>query len=177
MRKSHSADASIFNIANSACYNLHVRCGCLIVPPFHMATTDSANPFPTSQIGRIAVYRRKLNRAWETLRSLPMPAIASDRLVDLHNDLTYYDTVIATQMREFLRGNVINTYVVRIDHELEEGLRSFKAETPAEVECRRDLLRYKRRIDDVVRELLRVTEARANGKLPLRPSRMSATNE
>lgn len=89
-----------------------------------------------------------------------MPAIASDRLVDLHNDLTYYDTVIATQMREFLRGNAINRYQVRIDHELEEGLRTFKAESPAEVECRRDLLRYKRRIDDVVRELLRLSEQR-----------------
>ncbi len=106
------------------------------------------------------MYRRKLNRAWETLRSMPVPAIASDRLVDLHNDLTYYDTVIATQMREFLRGNAINPYKVRIDHELEEGLRSFKAESPAEVECRRDLLRYKRRVDDVVRELLRLSEAR-----------------
>ncbi len=49
------------------------------------------------------MYRRKLNRAWETLRSMPVPAIASDRLVDLHNDLTYYDTAISTQIREFLR--------------------------------------------------------------------------
>ena len=31
----------------------------------------------------------------------------------------------------------------------------------AEVECRRDMLRYKRRIDDVVRELLRMLEDRA----------------
>jgi len=91
---------------------------------------------------------------------MPMPAIASDRLTDLHNDLTHYDTVIATQMREFLRGKAINRYVVRVDEELEEGLRTFKAETPAEVECRRDLLRYKRRIDDVVRELLRLSENR-----------------
>lgn len=106
------------------------------------------------------MYRRKLNRAWETLRSMPVPAIASDRLVDLHNDLTYYDTVIATQMREFLRGNAISVFKVRIDNELDEGLRTFKAETPAEVECRRDLLRYKRRVDDVVRELVRLNEAR-----------------
>ncbi len=91
---------------------------------------------------------------------MPVPAIASDRLVDLHNDLTYYDTVIATQMREFLRGNAISVFKVRIDNELDEGLRTFKAETPAEVECRRDLLRYKRRVDDVVRELVRLNEAR-----------------
>lgn len=95
---------------------------------------------------------------------MPMPAIASDRLVDLHNDLAYYDTVIATQMREFLRGNTINRYQVRIDHELEEGLRTFKAESPAEVECRRDLLRYKRRVDEVVRELLRLSEQRQSAK-------------
>jgi hypothetical protein len=58
-------------------------------------------------------------------------------------------------MREHLRGNPINRSEVRIDFELEEALRLFKTESPAEVECRRELLRYKRRIDDVVRELLR----------------------
>ena len=77
-----------------------------------------------------------------------MPAIASDRLVELHNDLAHYDTVIAAQMREYLRGNTINRSKLKIDTELEESLRSFKAETPAEVECRRELLRYKRRIDE-----------------------------
>lgn len=90
---------------------------------------------------------------------MPMPAIASDRLVDLHNDLTDYDTTIARQMREYLRGNHVNRSDVRIDYELEESLRAFKVESPAEVECRRELLRYKRRIDDVVRELLRQTES------------------
>ena len=85
-----------------------------------------------------------------------MPAIASDRLVDLHNDLTHYDTTIAQEMREYLRGNVINRHKVYIDVELEDSLRAFKAEMASEVECRRELLRYKRRIDDVVRELLRV---------------------
>jgi hypothetical protein len=88
---------------------------------------------------------------------MPMPAIASDRLVDLHNDLTDYDMIIAKQMREFLRGKAINRHDVRIDMELEDALRAFKAELPAEVECRRELLRYKRRIDDVIRELLRVS--------------------
>ena len=87
---------------------------------------------------------------------MPMPAIASDRLVDLHNDLTDYDTTIAKLMREFLRGRTINKYDARIDMELEESLRAFKTESPAEVECRRELLRYKRRIDDVIRELLRL---------------------
>ena len=87
-----------------------------------------------------------------------MPAIASDRLVDLHNDLTYYDTTIAKQMREYLRGNQINLYKVCVDIELEESLRAFKTENGAEVECRREMLRYKRRIDDVVRELLRAVE-------------------
>ncbi|MCB0150099.1 MAG: hypothetical protein KDE01_20935, partial [Caldilineaceae bacterium] len=85
-----------------------------------------------------------------------MPAIASDRLVDLHNDLTHYDTTISSELREFLRGNPVNRSRLVVDTELEEALRTFKAESPAEVECRRDLLRYKRRIDDVVRELLRM---------------------
>lgn len=110
------------------------------------------------------MYRRKLNRAWETLRSLPVPAIASDRLVELHNDLTHYDTVIANQMREYLRGHAINRSKLKVDAELEEALRTFKAETPAEVECRRELLRYKRRIDDVVRELLRINDMRVVAK-------------
>jgi len=99
---------------------------------------------------------------------MPMPAIASDRLVDLHNDLTDYDTTVARQMREFLRGNAINRADVRVDAELEEALRSFKTEAVAEVECRRELLRYKRRIDDVVRELLRLTDDKLTANLGLR---------
>lgn len=96
-----------------------------------------------------------------------MPAIASDRLVDLHNDLTHYDTVVSKEIREFLRGNAINRQRLVVDHELEDSLRTFKAESQAEVECRRDMLRYKRRVDDVVRELVRLVEERpvrrANG--------------
>ena len=103
----------------------------------------------------MSVNRRKLNRAWETLRALPVPAIATDRLVDLHDDLSHYDTVIAEEMREYVRGRAINSARVQIDSELEETLRAFKPENAAEVECRRELLRYKRRIDDVVRELMR----------------------
>ncbi|MBX3015518.1 MAG: hypothetical protein KF832_28615 [Caldilineaceae bacterium] len=95
---------------------------------------------------------------------MPMPAIASDRLVDLHNDLTDYDTTVAKLMREFLRGHSINKNDARIDVELEESLRSFKTESPAEVECRRELLRYKRRIDDVIRELLRLLNQNGQSK-------------
>jgi len=122
---------------------------------FHLRPINRTHFHTVIWIGKV-VYRRKLNRAWETLRSMPMPAIASDRLVDLHNDLTHYDTTIAQEMREYLRGNVINRHKVYIDVELEDSLRAFKAEMASEVECRRELLRYKRRIDDVVRELLRV---------------------
>ncbi|MBV7327858.1 hypothetical protein KFU94_06275 [Chloroflexi bacterium TSY] len=85
---------------------------------------------------------------------MPMPAIASDRLVDLHNDLTHYDTTIGNQMAEYLQGHPVNRHLTYIDNELEENLRTFKATTSAEVECRREMLKYKRRIDDVVRELL-----------------------
>ena len=93
---------------------------------------------------------------------MPMPAIASDRLVDLHNDLTHYDTTIAQQMREYLRGNPVNLSKLRIDTELEEGLRAFKPENSAEVECRRALLRYKRRIDAVARELQQIVQDPVN---------------
>jgi hypothetical protein len=95
---------------------------------------------------------------------MPMPAIASDRLVELHNDLTHYDTVIAEQMREYLRGHVVNRKEVVVDVELEDGLRTFKPESAAEVECRRELLRYKRRIDDVVRELVRLSDMRISAR-------------
>jgi hypothetical protein len=91
---------------------------------------------------------------------MPMPAIASDRLVDLHNDLTHYDTVVSKEVREFLRGNPINANRLVVDHELEDALRTFKPENQAEVECRRDMLRYKRRVDDVVRELTRLNDER-----------------
>jgi hypothetical protein len=91
---------------------------------------------------------------------MPMPAIASDRLVDLHNDLTHYDTAVSKEVREFLRGNAVNPNRLVVDHELEESLCTFKAENQAEVECRRDMLRYKRRVDDVVRELTRLNDER-----------------
>ena len=103
--------------------------------------------------------RRNLRKAWETVRSLPMPAIASDRLVDLHNDLTHYDTTLAHEITEFISGNPVNLRNVVIDTELEDNLKAFKAQVPEEVECRRDMLTYKRRIDDVIRELLTLLDA------------------
>ena len=84
-----------------------------------------------------------------------MPAIATDRLVDLHDDLAYYDTAIAEEMREYVRGRTINPARVQIDMELDETLRAFKPENTVEVVCRRELLCYKRRIDEVVKELMR----------------------
>jgi hypothetical protein len=101
---------------------------------------------------------------------MPMPAIASDRLVDLHNDLTHYDTVVSKEVREFLRGNPINHNRLVVDHELEDALRTFKAESQAEVECRRDMLRYKRRIDDVVRELTRLNDERPSRRAGSEPT-------
>ena len=86
---------------------------------------------------------------------MPMPAIASDRLVDLHNDVTHYDTMVSEQIAEFMGGHGSDIRKITIDKELEENLRAFKVQTPEEVTCRRDLLRYKRQIDDVVRELIR----------------------
>ncbi len=83
-----------------------------------------------------------------------MPAIASDRLVDLHNDLTYYDLTIAQEMREFLRGRPINRRRAKVDTELEDNLRTFKTRSPPRWSVAGELLRYKRRIDDVVRALL-----------------------
>lgn len=87
-----------------------------------------------------------------------MPAIASDRLVDLHNDLTHYDTRIAEQMDAFLAGNEVQVSTLVVDMELEDELRAFKPEHPEEVECRREMLRYKRKIDEVISELQGVCE-------------------
>lgn len=90
---------------------------------------------------------------------MPMPAIASDRLVDLHNDVTHYDTMVSEQVAEFMGGQTTNLRKLVVDRELEESLRAFKVESPEEVECRRELLRYKRQIDDVVRELIRFSNS------------------
>ena len=92
---------------------------------------------------------------------MPMPAIASDRLVDLHNDLTHYDTVVAKEVREFLRGGAVNRSRLVVDRELAESLRFFKTESQAEVEGRSDLLLYERRIDEVVREFLHLIDERS----------------
>jgi hypothetical protein len=53
---------------------------------------------------------------------------------------------------------------------LEDALRTFKAESQAEVECRRDMLRYKRRIDDVVRELTRLNDERPSRRAGSEPT-------
>ena len=90
---------------------------------------------------------------------MPMPAISSDRLVDLHNDVTHYDMILSRQIAGLMSGENVNIRTIAIDKELEESLRAFKAETPEEVECRRELLRYKRQIDDVVRELIRFSNS------------------
>lgn len=68
----------------------------------------------------------------------------------------HYDTMITEQMNQYTNGHAVNLSRVFVDQELEDNLRTFKAESSEEVECRRELLRYKRRIDDVVRELLRL---------------------
>ena len=103
------------------------------------------------------MYHQRLNRAWEKLTALPMPAIASDRLVELHNDVTDYDNLISAQVIRYLQGEKIGLKRIRVDDELEAALRSFRVETPAELEGRRDLLSYKRAIDRVVRELSQPT--------------------
>lgn len=102
---------------------------------------------------------RKLTRIWATLSAMPMPAIASDRLVDLHNDLTHYDTKTAEQMDAFLSGGEVQVSILVVDMELEDDLRAFKPEHPEEVECRREMLRYKRKVDEVVRELQIIHQA------------------
>ncbi len=89
---------------------------------------------------------------------MPMPAIASDRLVDLHNDLAHYDTAIDHEVMEFVQGNDVNLRYLQIDDELEENLRGFKVKTPEEVECRREMLKYKRSIDSIIRELMVLIE-------------------
>lgn len=85
---------------------------------------------------------------------MPMPAIESDRLVDLHNDLTHYDTTVTSEHDAFINGGNVNPRNLSIDDELEENLRTFRPQSAEEVGCRREMLKYKRQIDEVVRELL-----------------------
>jgi len=90
------------------------------------------------------VYHEKLNRAWEKLTALPMPAIASDRLAELHNDVTDYDNLVSAQVVLYLQGGEVELRRVKVDDELEGALRSFRVETSAELEGRRDLLRSRK---------------------------------
>ena len=104
------------------------------------------------------MYHEKLNRAWEKLTALPMPAIASDRLAELHNDVTDYDNLVSAQVVLYLQGGEVELRRVKVDDELEGALRSFRVETSAELEGRRDLLHYKRSVDRVTLELSRLID-------------------
>gem|GEM_PF-5645501 len=105
------------------------------------------------------MHHQKLNRAWEKLSTLPMPHIASDRLAELHNDVNDYDNLVSVQVTAYLQEGRLDWRRVKVDEELEASLRSFRVETSAELEGRRDLLNYKRCIDRVVRELLRIQKS------------------
>ncbi|MCB9123304.1 MAG: hypothetical protein H6643_02155 [Caldilineaceae bacterium] len=84
-----------------------------------------------------------------------MPAIASDRLVDLPNDLTHYDTTISSELRVLARQSSQPQPARRRLTELENC--APQAESPAGWSAAAIPLRYKRRIDGVMRELLRVS--------------------
>ena len=98
-----------------------------------------------------------------------MPAIASDRLVDLHNDLTHYDTTVSREIREFLRGNPVTRQRLVMDLELEEACALSRRKARLRSSAGAIMLRYKRRHRRRGQELARLLEERAAGPL-LRPA-------
>lgn len=97
--------------------------------------------------------RRRFNRAFEVLHQLPFPDVTCDELRDLHNDVSEYDVSTIKFIQE--HGNNPPRPLAE-DLGLSDSLSNFKARLPAEIEGRRDLLFYKRKVDTLIREYNRL---------------------
>ena len=78
--------------------------------------------------------------------------------------------MIDHEVTEFINGNSVNLRNIIVDSELEENMRSFRPQAPEEVECRREMLKYKRQIDVVARALRKLVSSTGNGTAAWCPS-------
>ena len=98
--------------------------------------------------------RRRFNRAYEVLNQLPFPDVTCDELRDLHNDVSEYDVSTI----KFIQEHGSNPPMpLEEDAGLSESLSNFKARLPAEIEGRRELLFYKRKVDTLIKEYNRLS--------------------
>ena len=98
--------------------------------------------------------RRRFNRAYEVLNSLPFPEVTCDRLQDLHYDVSEYDVATTKFVQQW--GDH-PPHILTEDQELSDALSNFKAKSQAEVEGRRSLLYYKRKVDALIRDYTKLT--------------------
>ncbi len=98
--------------------------------------------------------RRRFNRAYEVLNQLPFPDVTCDELRDLHNDVSEYDVSTIKFIQEHGSSPPMP---LEEDAGLSDSLSNFKARLPAEIEGRRDLLAYKRKVDSLIREYNRLS--------------------
>ncbi len=103
--------------------------------------------------------RRRFNRAFEVLNGLPFPEVTCDRLQDLHYDVSEYD--VGT-MKFVQQWGDDPPHVLTEDEELSNALSNFKAKSQAEVEGRRSLLYYKRKVDALIRDYNKLTSLLKN---------------
>ncbi len=93
--------------------------------------------------------RRRFNRAYEVLNSLPFPEVTCERLQDLHYDVSEYDVATIKFVQQW--GDQ-PPHDLTPDMELSQALSNFKAKSQAEVEGRRSLLYYKRKVDTLIQD-------------------------
>lgn len=98
--------------------------------------------------------RRRFNRALAVLSELPFPEVACARLHDLHNDVSEYDVETVKFVQRWRDGP---PRALTIDEALSSSLSAFKAKTPAEIEGRRALLYYKRKVDALIQSYNELT--------------------
>lgn len=98
--------------------------------------------------------RRRFNRSFEVLSELPFPEVSCESLHDLHNDVSEYDV---STIKFIQQWHQTPPYNLVEDVRLSTSLSDFKAKTQQEVEGRRALLYYKRKVDTVIRDYNRLT--------------------
>lgn len=99
--------------------------------------------------------RRRFNRSFEVLNDLPMPEVSCNALVDLHNDVGEYDV---TTVKFIQQWGDSPPYPLLEDEDLSTALSSFKARSSVEVESRRALLFYKRKVDTLIKDYNRLAD-------------------
>ncbi len=104
--------------------------------------------------------RHRFNRAYEVLNDLPFPEVTCERLQNLHYDVSEYDVATIKFVQQW---GYDPPHGLTEDQELSEALSKFKAKSQAEMEGRRSLLYYKRKVDALIRDYNKLAVLLKNG--------------